>query len=821
MVEGVRLMIHRRVIVLAAVAALAAFLALPSSPALGATYVVDTTSDASLTTCSGSSSDCSLRGAISNANTASSPGDLITFDAGVFSPGTIAIGSQLPTLSDGGDTIDGSGATVIIQGDEERLFDCLRINSADNTVQGLQMTDCSGAILLTGGSNNTIGPDNVMFDNDEGVRLAIAATGVKIIGNKIGTNTAGTDIPAEGGNGVGVSILNRPDNIVGGTSPGDRNVISGNGSGVSMSGAGATGNTVIGNYIGTDVNGTVDRGNGHGVFLTTSASNNTIGGTAPGEANLISGNSITNVNLLNSASANTVTGNIVGPDVNGSGALSSGIGVLIQLSAINNTIGPRNVISDNLRGVQISHTGTTGNVVRGNLIGTNLTGSAGVPNASQGVWIITSASGNTIGGTGPGEGNVIAFNGDRGVEVNGVDLPSAVNNSIRGNSIHSNTGLEIDNVLGGNTELPPPIIASTLFGTVSGFACANCEVDIFSDPSTDARFYEGSVTAAGDGSFTFQNGAPFIGADVTATNTDASGNTSELTAMLIIDSDGDSTVDGSDTDDDNDGLPDASDPCRVFPEDFDGFQDADGCPDPDNDLDGICDPGQVSVSCTGSDEGKMVFDPAGTLPAPTIDCRNIPEDFDAFKDSDGCPEPDNDNDGFPDVTDACPGTDALAGADGMLGSPEDLDHNGIQNGGESALTTDDSVLVFEDYDGVIDTDGCHDSPGDDFDGDSLGLGDPFWFRDEIEVFIGTNPLDACADTSAPDDEAVDKLPADLNDDQAINILDRARMVFQLLSLTYDQRFDLSGDGLLNIQDRAIEVLYVLNFQPMGGVCTSL
>ncbi|KKM63392.1 hypothetical protein LCGC14_1511960, partial [marine sediment metagenome] len=51
------------------------------------------------------------------------------------------------------------------------------------------------------------------------------------------------------------------------------------------------------------------------------------------------------------------------------------------LDAIINTIGPRNVISDNLRGVQISHTGTTGNVVRGNLIGTNLTGSAGVPNA--------------------------------------------------------------------------------------------------------------------------------------------------------------------------------------------------------------------------------------------------------------------------------------------------------------------------------------------------------------------------------------------------------------------------------------------------------
>lgn len=61
-----------------------------------------------------------------------------------------------------------------------------------------------------------------------------------------------------------------------------------------------------------------------------------------------------------------------------------------------------------------------------------------------------------------------------------------------------------------------------------------------------------------------------------------------------------------------------------------------------------------------------------------------------------------------------------------------------------------------------------------------------------EIVIGTDPFDDCADTSTPDDEAVDKLPADLNDDQAINILDRARMVFQLLSLTYDQRFDLNA-----------------------------
>ncbi len=102
----------------------------------------------------------------------------------------------------------------------------------------------------------------------------------------------------------------------------------------------------------------------------------------------------------------------------------------------------------------------------------------------------------------------------------------------------------------------------------------------------------------------------------------------------------------------------------------------------------------------------------------------------------------------------------------------------------------------------------------------MGLGDPLWFRDEIELAVGTDPLNPCADDTIADNEADDKWPPDLNDDQAINILDRARMVAQLLSLVYDQRFDLNDDGQLGIQDRAIEVLYMLEFQKTG-VCPSL
>ncbi|HET9476701.1 MAG TPA: choice-of-anchor Q domain-containing protein, partial [Dehalococcoidia bacterium] len=209
----------------------------------------------------------------------------------------------------------------------------------------------------------------------------------------------------------------------------------------------------------------------------------------------------------------------------------------------------------------------------------------------------------------------------------------------------------------------------------------------------------------------------------------------DIGAFEAPDTDADGASDPRDPDDDNDSKSDLSDPCPLAAEDYDSFQDTDGCPDPDNDGDGIIDPADVGTYCS---------DPAFTLTCPTQDCRDIGEDLDAFRDWDGCPEPDNDNDGFPDATDACPGTSAQAGANGMLGSPQDLNHNGIRDGAEATLTSDDSVLTFEDNDGVLDTDGCHDSPGEDFDGDG--------FTDDAEALtIGTNAGYPCGYNSWPAD----------------------------------------------------------------------
>lgn len=116
-------------------------------------------------------------------------------------------------------------------------------------------------------------------------------------------------------------------------------------------------------------------------------------------------------------------------------------------------------------------------------------------------------------------------------------------------------------------------------------------------------------------------------------------------------------------DTDGDGLLDDVDECPEEPEDFDGWEDDDGCPDLDNDGDGIPDKDdkcpnvpedmdgwQDEDGCPETDDDA---DGDGILNADD-QCPNDPEDFDGFEDADGCPDPDNDGDGIPDSEDKCP-----------------------------------------------------------------------------------------------------------------------------------------------------------------------
>ncbi len=290
----------------------------------------------------------------------------------------------------------------------------------------------AGAGNLIGGSNAV--ERNVVSGNGQvGIALkGSVATGNTIAGNFIGTDITGTNALANSTNGIQIDLA--PANVVG-----PSNVISGNKFyGVYISGSGANSNLVIGNYIGTDVSGRLRLGNTSvGVYLST-GNYNQIGGRNSGNGNVISGNTQNGIYLTGGAVGTLVQGNLIGLSATGTNALANGLdGVTINGSS-GNTIGgsasgARNFISGNTNhGVAIVLTNDSLNVVAGNYIGTDISGQRALPNLFSGVYV--QGCTNTIGGTKTGNGNVISGNTQFGVYLLGTN-GSAKGNLVAGNLI--------------------------------------------------------------------------------------------------------------------------------------------------------------------------------------------------------------------------------------------------------------------------------------------------------------------------------------------------------------------------------------------------
>jgi hypothetical protein len=223
------------------------------------------------------------------------------------------------------------------------------------------------------------------------------------------------------------------------------------------------GNAVEGNYIGTNAGATAAVGNTSGVLIHAGSSGNTIGGTAAGAGNVISGNSGNALEITDAGTANNqVAGNYIGTNAAGTASVGNTLGVLVQAGAIDNTIGgttaaARNLISGTTSssGVDITGSGTTGNVVEGNYIGLGVNGLAGsaITNNGDGIKIDTGAGANTIGGTTAAAGNIISSNANAGVEI---DSATSQLNVVQGNAIVNNVdGVLINgassNTIGGTT----------------------------------------------------------------------------------------------------------------------------------------------------------------------------------------------------------------------------------------------------------------------------------------------------------------------------------------------------------------------------------
>jgi len=525
------------------------------------TYTVTNTND---------SGAGSLRQAITDAN--GNPGaDLIQFNITGSGVQTIAIASSLPSITDPV-TIDGYS----------------QAGSAANTNPPDQGTNAQILIEIDG--TNTTFPDSVLqfvagstgsvvkglAINRDHFRAAIAilnVANVAVQGCFLGTDATGTSIP--GAETYGVLIDQSATNAkIGGTSPADRNLISGNTqAGVAFGNelaAGGDGHLVQGNLIGTDALGFNAMPNREGIDIAAATTNSTFGGVTAAARNVISGNSDRGIIISHSIGAANITGNVfegnyIGADVTGLN-VTGNAGNGIDSGAHGNLIGgpglgAGNVIVGNGQ-AGINMEAADGLVIQGNFIGTDAAQTRRMGNVFGGITI--DSSGVTVGGIGAGEGNVIAYNGSS--SIGGV-LVYLAGNPIRGNSIYGNNrdGIDLgngsidgptpndpgDGDSGGNNVQNFPLIKTVTFGAnteVTGVLHTQpstiYQLDFYANPPCAAfpreflqgQTYLGSSQVTTDGSgnadFDVMVAAAEEGSRISATATDPANNTSEFSQRL-------------------------------------------------------------------------------------------------------------------------------------------------------------------------------------------------------------------------------------------------------------------------------------------------
>lgn len=471
------------------------------------------------------------------------------------------------------------GTTVTARNVISGNFSGVAISGKDNVIQGNFIgTDAAGKVRIgnldgviisdpfIGSSTSNLiggtaaGAGNLISGNNNGILIQHVTGTTTIQGNLIGTDITGTSaIP----NSVGINATAFSQNIIiGGLVPGSRNVISGN----SREGAifGGEGSKLQGNFIGTDISGTLPLGNkGEGVVVFGKVS---VGGTVPEARNVIAANggrgNLILTPLFDTPGA-TVQGNYIGTDVTGSHALKpSNVGIFI--SGPNSLVGglvpgAQNVISGNEIGIlagTLTSAPPAGNLIQGNLIGLNSLGTGPLPNNQEGI-LISNAFNNTVGGTQLEAANKIAFNGGVGIRLMG-----GTGNAIRGNSIFSNGGMGIDldppgvtandgtdSDIGPNNLQNFPVLTSvmslgnstTIQGSLKSIPNATFQIDFYSSAVLDSSgngegalfLHTTTVNTNGSGdatiNVTFQTPMGATQA-VTATATDANGNTSEFSA---------------------------------------------------------------------------------------------------------------------------------------------------------------------------------------------------------------------------------------------------------------------------------------------------
>jgi hypothetical protein len=535
----------------------------------------------------------SLLEAMTLAGTSGNPALMTTGEKNQISGATWVVAPEIPSCGGvGWYAVDGVGSNfaddIKFSDNVGTIFGMVGLSKNDD-IDGLKP---NGQKVILDGTGQSSPNNGITIDPESGSQVrnliirnhptngifAQALNGAKFEGLEIYNN---------GNNGMSIGFAGGTTNknsrnvTIGGTEPQHRNKIYGNGGhGILIAALPSAdrfpdeGILILNNLIGTS-DGVSDNGNGGRGISLMNAFGVTIGDATGATRNIIGGNGNDGIALDGAACiSNTIIGNFIGTSESSGAPLgnaSSGIALLNDAGSTADFIstGPNyigkpglgNVISANNFGIFIADPNTSKNRVQGNLIGTNIGGNTDLGNAADGIYFVNGTFDNQIGGTGTGEGNLIAFN------RNGIRADSGLRNSFRRNRIFSNDLLGIDLApvgvtpndagdpdAGANNLQNYPVItfvnaqtsSVNIQGTFNGAASQTLTLEFFGSTGVDATgFGEGrnfigtiNVTTNASGSATFNQtfaaGLSTVGTWVTATATDASGNTSEYSQARNI-----------------------------------------------------------------------------------------------------------------------------------------------------------------------------------------------------------------------------------------------------------------------------------------------
>lgn len=480
----------------------------------------------------------SLRQAILDSNATAGPNSIV-FNIPGSGVQVISPLSELPAITTSV-TIDGytqPGASVNTRALEDNAVLKVRIDGTTAGVaNGLSITSSNVVVrglCITGFARFGV------FPGSSGIAL-VSGGNDSVSGNFIGVGPDGY-FSAPNINGI---LVRTSGNVIGGTALADRNVISGNSfsffaSGIQIIGSGANGNVIEGNYIGPGSQGGVSSNHQSGITIQD-GSTNVIGGTISAATNVISNNEGYQIAISTSAAGlgtgNLIEGNLIGPQADGQilPPFTSADGVQLNGTWGGNTIGGTapgagNVIAGNGgKGITVR---SNGNHVLGNRVGISL----GQGNGGDGVFV-QSADNFIAANTITGSSTAASQSSGSGIVFNGS---GATGNTVQGNYINDNRGDGIaifeasNNRIGGTTASERNVISNHVHGQQS----AGIEIRAFQHDATGNVIAGNYIGTDPTGSSAQRNllGVYIHGSSAQASNNTIGGDTVSARNVLVSD----------------------------------------------------------------------------------------------------------------------------------------------------------------------------------------------------------------------------------------------------------------------------------------------